>query len=94
VTWRIELSRSSARAFERASRPDRKRLERAIDGLARNPRPPGKLVKAIRGPHDEFSRLRVGDHRIMYEVMDSERVVLIQGIIQRKDLEEWLRQRR
>jgi mRNA interferase RelE/StbE len=94
VTWRIELSRSSARAFERASRPERNRLTRAIDGLARNPRPPGKLVKAIRGPHDEFLRLRVGDHRIIYEVMDSERVILIHGIIHRKDLEAWLRQQR
>jgi hypothetical protein len=30
----------------------------------------------------------------MYEVMDSERMVLTHGIIHRKDLEEWLRQRR
>jgi hypothetical protein len=28
----------------------------------------------------------------MYEVVDADRVVLILGIIQRKDLEQWLRQ--
>lgn len=94
MIWRIELARSAARAFERAPRQERKRLERAIDGLSRNPRPPGKLVKAIQGPHDDFLRLRVGDHRIMYEVIDSGRVILIHAIIHRKDLEAWLRQRR
>lgn len=93
MTWRVELSRAAVRAFERASRPDRKRLERAIDGLHANPRPPGKLVKAIQGPHDEFLRLRVGDFRILYEVFDADKVVLIHGIVARKELEAWLRQR-
>ncbi len=94
MIFRVELARSAARAFERAPRPERRRLERAIDALTRNPRPPGKLVKAIRGTKDEFLRMRVGDHRIMYEVRDAEHLVVILGIIHRKDLEEWLRQRR
>jgi len=94
VTFRVELARSAARAFERARRPERRRLERAIDALARNPRQPGKLVKAIQGTKDQFLRMRVGDYRIMYEVVDADRVVLILGIVHRRDLEEWLRQRR
>lgn len=94
MAFRVELSRAAAKAFERAPKPDRKRLERAIDALGGNPRPAGKLVKALQGPHDEFLRLRVGDYRILHEIYDADRVVLIHGIIQRKDLEEWLRQRR
>jgi len=94
LTWRVELSRAAARAFERASKPDRKRIERAIDRLATNPRPPGKLVKAIQGPHDDFLRLRVGEYRILYEIFDADRVALIFGIVAREDLEAWLRQRR
>lgn len=94
MNWRVELARSAARTFERASRKEQARLEREIDGLAQNPRPAGKLVKAIQGAHDEFLRLRVGDHRIMYEVFDADRVVLIHAIIHRKDLEAWLRQQR
>jgi mRNA interferase RelE/StbE len=94
VTFRVELARSAARAFEGAPRPERRRLERAIDALAKNPRPQGKLVKAIQGTKDDFLRMRVGDYRIMYEVMDADRVVLILGIVQRKDLEQWLRQHR
>ena len=94
MIFRVELSRSAARAFERSPRPERRRLERAIDALARNPRPPGKLVKAIQGSKDKFLRMRVGNYRIMYEVADADHVVLILGIIHRKDLEEWLRQHR
>ncbi len=92
MTFRVELVGSAAQVFERAPRPERRRLERAIDAIARNPRPPGKLVKAIQGTKDQFLRMRVGDYRIMYEVLDAERVVLILGILQRKDLEQWLRQ--
>ncbi len=91
MTFRVELARSAARAFERAPRPERRRLERAIDSLSRNPRPAGKLVKAIQGTKDAFLRMRVGDYRVMYEVAEADRVVLILGIIQRKDLEQWLR---
>jgi mRNA-degrading endonuclease RelE of RelBE toxin-antitoxin system len=65
----------------------------AIDALSQNPRPPWKLVKAIQGTKDEFLRLRVGNYRLMYEVNDPKKVVLILGIIHRKGLEEWLRQR-
>lgn len=94
MSWRVELSRAAARGYQRAPRPERNRIERAIDGLTANPRPTGKQVKALQGPHDEFLRLRVGDYRVIYEVFDTDRIVLIHGIIQRKDLEEWLRQRR
>jgi mRNA interferase RelE/StbE len=64
-----------------------------MDALARNPRPPGKLVKAIQGSKDSFLRMRVGNYRIVYEVEDANHVVVILGIIHRKDLEGWLRQR-
>ncbi len=93
MNWRVELARAADRAFDRASKPDRKRLERAVDGLRTNPRPGGKLVKAIQLPHDEFLRLRVGDYRVLYEIFDRDHIVLIHGIVHRRDLEEWLRQR-
>jgi mRNA interferase RelE/StbE len=93
VTYRVEVSRSAARVFQRAAKVERPRLERAIDALSKNPRPPGKLVKAIQGSKDAFLRIRVGNYRLIYEVDDPKKLVLILGIIHRKDLEEWLRQR-
>ena len=36
---------------------------------------------------------RVGNYRVMYEVDDTNKMVLIFGLIHRKDVEEWLRRR-
>lgn len=48
-----------------------------------------KRVKSIRGTEDTFHRLRVGDHRVMYDVIDSDRVTLVLGVVDRADLERW-----
>jgi len=50
-------------------------------------------VKSIHGTDGPFYRLRVGDHRVMYDVIDEDRVILVLGIIDRRDLERWLRRR-
>jgi mRNA interferase RelE/StbE len=53
----------------------------------------GKAVKTIQGTSDAFHRLRVGDHRVMYDVIEGDRVVLVLGIVHRSELERWLRSR-
>jgi mRNA-degrading endonuclease RelE of RelBE toxin-antitoxin system len=53
----------------------------------------GKAVKTIRGSGDMFHRLRVGDLRVMYDVIDEDRVLLVIGIVHRGELERWLRNR-
>jgi mRNA-degrading endonuclease RelE of RelBE toxin-antitoxin system len=50
-------------------------------------------VKTVRETDDTFHRLRVGDHRVMYDVIESDRVVLVLGIVDRADLERWPRTR-
>jgi len=37
--------------------------------------------------------LRIGDHRVMYDVIDADHVILVLGIVDRADLERWLRSR-
>jgi len=53
----------------------------------------GKAVKTIRGAGDSFHRLRVGDYRVMYDVIDTDGVNLVLGIVDRGDLERWIRSR-
>ncbi len=53
----------------------------------------GKAVKTIRGFADSFHRLRVGDYRLMYDVIAEDRVILVLGIVHRGDLERWIRGR-
>lgn len=73
------------------------RVKRALDKLARDAASPGRIggkgVKTIQGVSDSFHRSRVGDHRVMYDVIDEDRVVLVLGIVHRGDLERWLRGR-
>ncbi len=53
----------------------------------------GKSVKTIRRAGDSFHRLRVGDCRVMYDVIDHDGVILVLGIVDRGDLERWIRSR-
>jgi mRNA-degrading endonuclease RelE of RelBE toxin-antitoxin system len=68
-------------------------LQRLAVDVAEPGRIAGKAVKAIRGADDTFHRLRVGDLRVMYDVIDEDRVLLALGIIHRGELERWLRNR-
>ena len=75
----------------------RARIRAALQRLAVDVAEPGRIggksVKSIRGTGDKFHRLRVGDFRIMYDVLDDERVLLVLGIVRRGELERWLRDR-
>ena len=86
-----------ARTFERLPPDVQLRLRKALETLARNlagRRPiQGKAVKTIRGIEDTFHRLRVGDYRVIYDVLTEDRVVLVLGIVHRRDLERWIRAR-
>jgi len=58
------------------------RITAAIDALATDPRPAGTTKLA---GSDDF-RLRIGDHRIVYAVDDSRRVVIIARIAHRREI--------
>jgi len=68
-------------------------LEKLAANTARTGRIGGKSVKTIQGAGDSFHRLRVGDFRVMHDVIDADRVILVLGIVDRADLERWLRNR-
>jgi mRNA-degrading endonuclease RelE of RelBE toxin-antitoxin system len=68
-------------------------LEKLAANAAKTGRVGGKSVKTIQGAGDSFHRLRVGDFRVMYDVISADRVILVLGIVDRTDLERWLRNR-
>lgn len=73
----------------------RQRIRTSLEQLATagTGRIRGKKVKTIRGQADTFHRLRVGDYRVMYDLVNEDRVLLVLGIIHRSVLERWLRSR-
>jgi len=68
-------------------------LEKLAEEASRKGRIRGKAVKTIQSLADSFHRLRVGDHRVMYDVIEDDGVILVLGIVHRADLERWLRNR-
>ena len=82
MACRIEVKPQAEKALARIPNPHRRRIAKAIDGLARVPRPAGcvKLTGA-----DDVYRIRVGDYRIVYEIVDRVLTVYVVRVAHRKD---------
>ena len=84
--YRIEVAPAADRDLEklkgRIRRQDFERLRAAVNGLAEEPRPQG--VRKIKGAEIAY-RIRVGNYRVVYEVYDSENLVLILQVARRSE---------
>jgi mRNA interferase RelE/StbE len=79
--YQIESASSHIeRELRRIHSPDRARLAEAVQALADDPRPPG----VVRLEPDVY-RLRVGDYRVIYKVLDEERIILIGRLVRRSE---------
>lgn len=81
MTYSIRIKASAAGDLRRIAKPERARIVAAIDRLAGNPFPGSVLKGELRG----LRRLRVGDHRVLYEIRNDELVVLVVRIAHRRD---------
>ncbi|MGH2500196.1 MAG: type II toxin-antitoxin system RelE family toxin [Candidatus Limnocylindria bacterium] len=83
----VEVQRSARRDVERLPAATRSRIAARVDRLARRPRPPGceKLVGL-----DAF-RLRIDDYRLIYEVDDARRAVIVIRARHRREVYRKLR---
>jgi mRNA interferase RelE/StbE len=81
--YSIEFLPAARRQLEKLARPVQKRVSRAIDSLAGQPRPHGAKRLATDKP---VWRLRVGDYRVLYEIADDRLVVLVIRVAYRRDV--------
>jgi len=81
----VEFTASAAREIRKLDPQIRRRLLDAIEALADEPRPHGarKLVG-----YDDAWRVRVGDHRVLYEVVDDAVLVTVFKIEHRRAVYE------
>ena len=94
--YEVRVAPRATRQLRKLDPATRSRVERALRREAERAataRRGGKSVKTLHGRGDQFIRLRVGDHRVMYDLVEDERVLLVLGIVPRRDLERWLRGR-
>jgi mRNA interferase RelE/StbE len=83
VTHRIVLSPAAARQIRKLDAPVRRRMQAAVELLALDPRPPA--ATRLVGGAGEW-RVRVGDHRIVYEIHDGELLVLVLTVGHRREV--------
>jgi mRNA-degrading endonuclease RelE of RelBE toxin-antitoxin system len=99
LSFEIRLTSAAVREFSKLPAPAqtsiRKALSRTAKQLTRRPAGSrgGKSLKVIQGRRDRFFRLRAGDYRVMFDLLEDDRVLLVLGIVHRRDLERWLRGR-
>lgn len=80
--YRIEFRRQAAKQLSRLGRQDQERIAKAIDELAKNPRPASS--RQLRGR--EGWRIRVGVYRILYRIEDERLLVLVLKIGHRREV--------
>jgi len=84
--YRVEISPAADRDLERLKTrirmQDFERLRNAVRSLAGEPRPHG--VRKIRGTQKAY-RIRVGNYRVVYDVYDSDNLVLILQIARKSE---------
>lgn len=83
MTHRIALSPAAARQIRKLDAPVRRRIQAAVELLALDPRPPA--ATRLVGGAGEW-RVRVGDHRIVYEIHDGELLVLVLTVGHRREV--------
>ena len=85
MTYEVRLAPAAVRQLRKLDPPGRRRVQAAIDLLAEDPRPPG--AQQLVGGAGEW-RMRTGDFRIIYDILDGELLVLVVKVGHRRDVYE------
>jgi len=82
LSYRVEIKKSAGKALDAIPPYDRKHILEALAGLKENPRPAG--CKKLSGR--EGWRIRSQNYRVIYDIDDTVKFVLIQVIGHRRDV--------
>jgi mRNA interferase RelE/StbE len=84
VAFRARLLDAAVRDLARLDRPEARRIVQRISWLASNLstiRP-----EALDGGLAGLYKLRVGDYRVIYEILDAEQILLVHAVGHRRDI--------
>jgi mRNA interferase RelE/StbE len=83
MAFRIEWKKSTRKDLRKLPSATTDKIIAAVEGLAENPFPHG--VEKLSGS-EHAHRIRLGDYRIVYEVVAESKLVEIQRVRHRKDV--------
>lgn len=82
MAYAVSVSSSAAKDIRALDEGVRRRVAKAIDALAKDPRPHG--VEKLSGEEGIY-RIRVGDYRVLYKISDRQLMVLVVRVRHRRD---------
>jgi mRNA interferase RelE/StbE len=83
MAFRIEWKKSTRKDLRKLPSATVDKIIEAVEGLAENPFPHG--VEKLSGSEHAY-RIRLGDYRIVYEVVAESKLIEIQRVRHRKDV--------
>jgi len=83
TTYRVEFTSAAAKEIRKLDPGVRNRILAAITALEGDPRPSG--CKKLVGEDDAW-RIRIGDYRVLYEVLDDVLVVTVVRVAHRREV--------
>jgi len=83
VSYRVEVSKRVRKEMARLPRDAQARIVVAAKPLAGDPRPAG--CRPVRGAGPGTYRIRVGDYRVVYLVLDEQKVVVLARVARRSE---------
>lgn len=83
MSYQVEFTTAAARQVKKLPRPARDRVLAAASALAEDPRPHG--ARKLAG-EDIAWRIRVGDYRVIYEIVDETLTVTVVRAAHRRDV--------
>ena len=84
MAYKVSLKKRAIKSLQKINEPFYSSIKAAVYALADNPRPQGYIKLRIRDGY----RIRVGDYRIIYDIIDKTLVVEIINLGHRKDIYE------
>jgi mRNA-degrading endonuclease RelE of RelBE toxin-antitoxin system len=94
--YQVRVTPEAVKQLRRLDAAQRTRVDRALKRLANSGSSSsrgGNSLKMIRGSGDRFFRLRVGQLRVIFDVLRKDRVIHVIAVLDRRDLDRWLRGR-
>ena len=86
MSWSIRVSSIAEKYFKRLDKKLQRKIKEKLRALSRQQNPLENVqVRALTGELKGFYRLRIGDYRIIFALLEEEKVIAVVNILPRGD---------
>ena len=86
MNWTIKISSAAKKKYSKLDKSTKRRIKKALNELANNENPKFcKDVKPLVGKLKGFYRLRVGNFRIIFALLEDRKTIAVVNIVPRGD---------